>query len=535
MKTISKILFGFVAMATLVGCQDFLDTQPQGATVTSEQKANLYKSNPELFATDINAMYGQMYGSVTPAGIGGHAAYGMPAYQLHMDMGAADITGDNSGYDWFNVAASYRDRLPTSDYALFYWNVLYRQIYSCNNVLLSIDPNTQDKAIQQYMGQALALRAYNYFHLAQMYQFRYADNLNKPCVPLVLHDTPTEQIAANPRATVQEVYAQIDSDIDKAIQLLEGYKAPSKAWVGEAAAYGIRARIHLVQQKWEEAAADADKCLQISGATPYTIAQVSVPAFNDAAASTVIWANIVTETASVVTSGIVNWPSHLCSFGSNGYTTVGPVRRINELLYDQIPPTDVRKGWWLDENVESPLVAGSKYTEWFAAMSAYLQKCVNVKWGGYKDDPRSSVAAQPWILMRAEEMHLIKAEATAMAGNAASGKALLENFIKTYRNPSYTLAATSATAIQDEVFFQRRIELWGEGFAFFDHMRLEKDIIRVDVANNKKSNFPKEFRFNIPAKNGYLLLRIPESEINANAGISQEQNNTEGSVPTLIN
>ena len=67
------------------------------------------------------------------------------------------------------------------------------------------------------------------------------------------------------------------------------------------------------------------------------------------------------------------------------------------------------------------------------------------------------------MLMRVEEMYLIQAEATAMAGNPAQGKQILENFVKTYRNPSYQCPANDAASMQEEVWHQRRIELWGEG------------------------------------------------------------------------
>ena len=38
------------------------------------------------------------------------------------------------------------------------------------------------------------------------------------------------------------------------------------------------------------------------------------------------------------------------------------------------------------------------------------------------------------------------------------------------RDPSWN--KTSVTV--DEVYTQRRLELWGEGFSFFDHLRLKK-------------------------------------------------------------
>ena len=55
--------------------------------------------------------------------------------------------------------------------------------------------------------------------------------------------------------------------------------------------------------------------------------------------------------------GLPSWPSQLGSFSSMSYTAgAGVYRRINPLLYDKISSTDVRKGWWVDENLSSQMV-----------------------------------------------------------------------------------------------------------------------------------------------------------------------------------
>lgn len=109
--------------------------------------------------------------------------------------------------------------------------------------------------------------------------------------------------------------------------------------------------------------------------------------------------------------------------------------------------------------------------------------------------------------MRAEEMLLIQAEAMAMGGNLGGGKSLLENWVKTYRDPSYSCAATTPEAFQSEIWWQRRVELWGEGHAYTDIMRLKKNLVRCTT--DGKSDFPDAWAFNIAATDGILLMRIP--------------------------
>lgn len=131
--------------------------------------------------------------------------------------------------------------------------------------------------------------------------------------------------------------------------------------------------------------------------------------------------------------------------------------------------------------------------------------------------------------MRVEEMYLIKAEAQAMAGNAAAGKSTLESFVQTYRDPAYTCSATSAADIQEEVYRQRRIELWGEGLNWFDIMRLNKDVDRRGAGYPNATSV-----YNIPAGSDILLWRIPENEIQANKALSEGDNNPAAPVPTPV-
>lgn len=127
--------------------------------------------------------------------------------------------------------------------------------------------------------------------------------------------------------------------------------------------------------------------------------------------------------------------------------------------------------------------------------------------------------------MRVEEMILIQAEGYAKSGNPGKGKEILEDFVKTYRDPSYSSAA-GGRSLEDEIWYQRRVELWGEGFANSDARRLGKPIVRFH--EGKESNFPEAFRFNISSEDPWLLMRFCQSEINANLAIVD---NTGGNQP----
>ena len=126
--------------------------------------------------------------------------------------------------------------------------------------------------------------------------------------------------------------------------------------------------------------------------------------------------------------------------------------------------------------------------------------------------------------MRVEEMILIQAEGLAKSGNEGQAKSILENFVKTYRDPSYS-ADAGGRSLADEIWFQRRVELWGEGFFMSDAKRLGKPIVRIHSADSKTngSNVPEAWQFNISPDNAYLNMRFPTTEMNNNRGIVDNQ------------
>ena len=284
----------------------------------------------------------------------------------------------------------------------------------------------------------------------------------------------------------------------------------------------------------------------MEGFSPYTIANVSKPSFNNISASSWIWGIDVSETNDIVSSGLLNFPSHMCSFTGNGYAPGYAGRYLNSNLWNTIPQTDVRKGWWAkavfeeDEEGKEVIVDfiapnvdmtwsivynNVEYgiIDWFEWSGDYL----NVKFGPYQDIYNNPTNACDFPLMRVEEMILIKAEATAMGGNPTSGKQILEDFVKTYRDPSYVAPANDALGLQDEIWRQRRVELWGEGFSLFDMKRLKKPLER------KNTNYPEAVRYDLPAEAPILLWLIPEDEVNSNEGISEDTNNPVIKVPSV--
>ena len=541
-----KFLLGTVLSGMmLAGCAD-LDTAPKGDTVTDDQKKDAVEQNPSMASAAVSAITSNFSFFVDATALG-HNDFGYPSVMLMTDSRGMDMVSTVTGFNWFSSDVTLGDYQNTSDENSMIWTDMYNQIFTANAVAKTINVDTEESQAQYFLAQALGIRAFDYFILAQLYQYTYEGNLDAPCVPLLL-DTNADEVGANgaKRATVSAVYEQIMTDLNNAVDLLSKTKVEraDKRYLNLSVALGLRARVEMVMQNWEAAAADAQKAIDCSGATPLSVEEASVPGFNKLDAKNWMWGIYVDETDRVVTTGICNWPSHMGSL-CNGYASVGGWRKINVDLYNRINSTDARKGWWLDPNGKSANLtsAEQKYITSIVKAPAYSQ----VKFGAYKGEIGTSTNACDIPLMRVEEMYYILAEAQAMAGNPAQGLATLKNFTTSYRDPGYNQTASSAEAVQEAVWMQRRIELWGEGLSYYDLMRLRKGIDRrgsgVEAAYQYVIKDTKEAERQaittvLSGKGGSqgtdlarLIFRIPNAEIESNKLLTPTDDNL--SSPTL--
>ncbi|NMA73646.1 MAG: RagB/SusD family nutrient uptake outer membrane protein [Bacteroidales bacterium] len=522
-----------------------LDKLPSGDIFTEGQKEGVVEPSPEKLQGDINGMTA----GLTRFNVleeEDHFDYGFPAICLILESIGQDMVAPNVGYNHFREPQDYSDKIVTSLYSELIWRTLYYNILNANKILAFAPEGTEDGQLQRFRGQALGFRAFSYLNLVQIYQFTYISNKDKPGVPLIL-----EENDENPRATVEAVYDRIMEDLTEAIDLLEGYRPKNKGEMSQNVAYGLRARANLLMHKWKEAAEDAGKAM--SGFRAATLPEVSVPGFNSADASNWIWGILINNETEVAQTGIINWPSMLCSLTGNGYTTLtGTYRSANVNFWNEIPQSDIRKEWFVyphpnELNEESEEVLNSKLVEDFilddknkqgkdikVTVGEYLGYSLftNVKFHAYKSQLMNAENASDWPLMRVEEMILIQAEGLAMSGNLSEAKRVLEDFVINNRNSEFKSVAITPEAFQDEVWFQRRMELWGEGFSFFDLMRLEKGITRVDTEGN--TLYPSGTQYNLAPNDPVLLYPIPEAEINVNDAIDAKDNNPSAEKPKEV-
>ncbi len=519
-------LFAALATSAFTACED-LDTAPEGATLTEDQKVEVGTVKPERAEAGVRGIFSQfnVYMPNYDAIGSRHNDFGYSSIMFFTDCNTEDLVSADNGYNWGGNSLTYDDRPYTSRESQIVWNDYYKIVFSANTVLGSVNADSEDALTQYYAGQALAARGFAYLELAQLYQFNYKGHEKSACVPLIT-DQNSSQAATEgaPRATVEAVYAQINTDLTKAIEVLgkakaAGQKRSDRRYIDVAVAYGLRARMNLAMQNWAAAAADAQAAIDNSDARPATIEEVSKPTFSSADEPNWMWAIYIAETDDVVQSGIVNWISHNGTF-NYGYGQYSGAHQISKKLYNSISDTDIRKGWWSDADG----VSANLSDEWNAYLADNsFAPYTNCKFAPYQNILNNDVNANDIPLMRIEEMYLILAEAQQMAGQ--DGKSTLEKFVKTYRDPAYSCTASD---IQNEIYRQKRIELWGEGRIWFDVMRLNKGIDR------RGAGYEPNCVLNISAGDPILLWRLPQTEINGNSALTDADNNAATPVPTAV-
>lgn len=476
MKKTKQFIYLFAAGLLFSSCgKEFLDTTPQ-STINSEQ---LGSSSQATLGT-LKGIFATLrsYGTT---GYAGHEDYGHKGVLSVIDLMGEDVIMNNLNWGGFNY--NYTGRVSTNARTHYPWLTYYTQIKNANTIINSVDENTEDPQLKAIRGQAIALRGYFHFMLARIYGPTYVGHQADLSVPI-------NAVELSPkRNTVEEVYTQIVSDLTTSIDALEGYSRPNRELLDQSVAMAFLADVYLEMGEYQKAADMAN-----SAKSDYQLLSESgwKNGFYDISQDETMWgADLNAE----LTTFVASFFSHFDNTNS-GYSQGGNIV-IDRRLYDAMSPTDYRKSMF---------------------QGATSGKFDGVTYGPYMSykfrDLTSDRVSGDYIYLRSALMYYIEAEGLAKSGNEQGAKDVLFE-ITVKRDPSYTKSNKSGAELIDEIITQKRIELWGEGFGFFDLKRLGKDIVRDYTG----TNHPSYGRFNIPTGDNKWLFMIPQDELDANPDI----------------
>lgn len=227
----------------LQSCEDFVDIDSPNFQMVTE---DVY-SNEKTTIAAIKGIYNQLYAA-------NFSTYGISVL--------GGISGDlliarTDTYLPFDQHELFSINTSDASYNQNIWGSAYNIIYLTNRALEGLKSAKINSDLRANLrGQVLFIRSFVYFYLASFY----GD------VPLLLTSNYEDSSVA-PRNPINQVWKQIEADLDEAIKLLNKtteYKEDERYYVNRFVAEALRARVYLYQEDWENAELFSSKVINRS-------------------------------------------------------------------------------------------------------------------------------------------------------------------------------------------------------------------------------------------------------------------------------
>lgn len=420
---------GLIFGSLLASCsKDFLDNPPATSVNANEALATDADMLTALNGTYAGMRNSNLYGRTLP---------------LLGDLQADNVfistrnSGRYTGHNLNNFVVNNADVLGI-------WENAYRVILRANNIINAKPTVTAQANVDQYQGEAYAIRALMYFELVKTFARPYTDNPAGLGVPIVLE----YNISNKPgRATVEENYAQILSDLDKAYTLMT--LRPTTARLSKYAARALSAKVNLFKGTPASLQLAFDQSVEVINSSQTTL--LTPNNFNS------YWTSAIAQKSASVNETLFELVSDQIDnagfdelayfYGQQGYGDA----LATKTLYDSYSATDVRKSLiqvGTRVRAENPAYIVRKYPDL-------------VNYGSKK-------------ILRLSEMYLIAAEAAYDLGRPLDATTYLQALVS-QRDPAATVTEVG-DLLFERIITERRKELAFEGDRFHTLNRLKRDI-----------------------------------------------------------
>jgi hypothetical protein len=285
---------------------------------------------------------------------------------------------------------------------------------------------------------------------------------------------------------VSEVYAQIEKDLTDAFTLMTS-TGKNSSYITKYAAKALAARVSLFKGDWANARDNALAVVQSAG---FTLA--------DSASYVGYWRNPApvtnkVETIFEVTSDNVN------NNGTNALSYFFDQAGYGDAIssddfYNKFRTGDVRRQLFLSTTRAGQTVK-------------VVNKYPNTNTVADKDDTK---------VLRYSEVLLTLAEAYYRLTDETNALLYL-NTVAKKREPSFAGYSSTGAQLLEDILLERRKELAFEGMRYLDLLRLNRDVVRVNINNNYVGVTP----LTLAATSNKRIYPIPQDERDANPNISQ--------------
>lgn len=473
-----------VMALTIAGCQKFLDRKPLTATLDDLNQGGLE-----------GQIYG-LYGAIRNGDVAGQAFGGIPWLAINnfrsddSEKGSSQADGADWGviYDQFQYVKDHWSNT-------IYWDQHYVLIGLSNTALQIADSlQLNDPASAINRGEARFFRAFAYFDLVRTFG-------EVPKIDFRIYSLADGQ---KPKASVNEIYALIDADLQYAIANLPlNWKNPSGAnkfpgRLTKGAALALAAKTQLYRKNWTGALAN---CQAVINSGEYALTSNFGSIWTNAGENNA--ESVYEIQASIGQNGADNYYSwHAIAQGVRGSGDW-------DLGWGWNTPTDKLVNDWSDTDPRkkaSILFSGQPDGSFGRVVPDF--PTIPRKYWNKKVYPEPSMQSFTgerqggWInqrMIRYSDVLLMAAEAANEVGGAANNK-LAEDYLEMVRararggdnsilpKVAWSSQAQMRTAIQNE----RRFELALEGDRFFDLVRwgLAESVLGSAGYTNKHRYYP---------------------------------------------
>lgn len=441
MKKFFLLLVSFIAI--LSGCKkDFLDTRP----FDSIDDASAFTTKERVEA----AMTG-LYDLITTSTFNTHLS-------LTSDVKGGDMLVVSAGnYNRFVTEYRYLQS-PTVGYGAGFWNGAYKLITNCNVAIAQLPTAPIADALRtDYIAEARALRAWAHLQLVRTFSQPFAYDKTLPGIPIVDKVlSPSDPIPG--RGTVKNVYDFITADLLFAKQNLSTSRTNNSGRLVINAVNALLARVYLDQELWSEAAAHAK------------LARTGYPL----------------DPASTLLNGFIDktpewiWTLSYRSDDNTGYVQIASFQEPYDIGYSTFRATTSFLNLFSDDDIRKKqfYVNLNKVATYVG--NALQRDAILFSRDGYLMN--KFYFREAWDLnvpmIRSAEMYLIEAEAESEQGrDGLAQDALFE--VQKRAITGATKSTNTGTALKIEIRNERRKELYGEGFRFYDILRKKETLVRT--------------------------------------------------------
>ena len=501
MKAFKIYLLGFLLLG-LGACDDFLTEIPE--TAVPEEEAMTDLESAEQIVVGIYSCFknSSLYSGAL-----------IQASDIQADLVYASIGYTNqygSFYSW--------ETTPNESVLLSVYAGLYQIIARCNFFMDNVElvrstlRTEADKAtLNKYEGDVRFMRALAYSDLIRTFCESYepATASQKMGVPLYLHYREGNgSTVKKPRATLEESYAQVLSDLKKADELVTRVGSDA-AFITEGAVDALFARVYLHMKNWEKAIEYATNVIDAKSGSYKVYSLADVNSYVSTASG------VMNEYAAMWTYDSADEIIWKISFsttdmgGSLGTLYMG----IAGGMYN---PNYVPAKWLINAYDNYDM----RYTTFFKLVTTMqgVETEVAVKFPGNPNIDGSAgnfYVNMPKVL-RLSETYLIRAEAYTMMEETNKANNDLTALRKA-RYQGYGVATHGQDQLLEEIQEERAKELFLEGFRLHDLKRWGKGFERQPQSGTITGERYTSLKINGTDKKFVWL--IPQHEITASQGL----------------